>query len=117
MVEDVLTPTYNLANAPWFVMKPTPDELEMFDKQLSKTVLDDFFALLRNNPELPHTAVVLPQLGGITAGEMALVYLRANITTRRKRKQLVTEQIKTNTTLTQKPQKARKQRPLWSNLR
>ena len=102
--------TYNLDNPPWFLSVPTTEETKLFHASLSKAVLNDFFAQLRNNPNLPHYAVIAPKLGGITAGEMALVYLRAQITTRRRRKKLKIENPTEANALKKKP------RALWKTL-
>jgi len=108
-MSDVWT-TYNLNNPPWFLAIPTNEETKQFEASLSKAVLNDFFAILRKHPNLSHHAVVAPKLGGITAGEMALVYLRAQITTRRRRKKLKTEQVDASHPPKKKPC------PLWATL-
>ncbi len=81
-------PKYNLDHPPWFLSVPTEEETKLFNKSLSKAVLNDFFAQLRKNPTIPHSGVIAPNLGGITAGEMALVYLRTQNLTRQRRKKL-----------------------------
>ncbi len=77
---------YDIETVLWGFKKPTPQELAEFDRGFSKQTMILFFKLLRANPELSHNAVVAPELGGITAGEMALMHIRADFATRRKRR-------------------------------
>jgi len=77
---------YDLNNAPWCFQKPTPEQMENFDSHFSKAVLFQFFAMLRTCDNLSHHAVIVPELGGITAGEMAIMHLRADMAIRKKRK-------------------------------
>ena len=109
-MEEPATTSYNLNHPPWFLTVPTKEETMQFNTCLSKAVLNDFFAQLRSDPTLPHYAVIAPQLGGITAGEMALVYLRAQITTRRRRKKLKSESDLLEVPIKKKPC------PLWATL-
>ncbi len=80
--------SYNLENAPWCFITPTPDQICSLNRHFSKKVMSDIFAKLRENPTLSHHAVILPELGGITAGEMALMYLRSNMLLSKQRKQI-----------------------------
>jgi hypothetical protein len=77
---------YDIETVLWGFKKPSVQELAEFDRGFSKQTMILFFKLLRANPELSHNAVVAPELGGITAGEMALMHIRADFATRRKRR-------------------------------
>lgn len=66
---------YSFENAPWFFIKPTSDELKLYDQHMH-TAMYGFMQLLRKHPKLSPDAIVAPQLGGITAGELAMLRLR-----------------------------------------
>lgn len=106
---------YRIDNAPWCFAKPTAAEVSAFSAQFSKAVLNDFFAKLRAFPNLSHHAIVTPEVGGITAGEMALMHLRRDMATRRNRKQQRKKDVQEGTSTAQ-PQSKKPKFCMWNNI-
>ena len=85
---------YSFQNAPWFFVAPKEEEVKYFDKHFP-TAMRNFFKTVRKNPNISPDTIIAPQLGGMSVGELSLLWLQARYvrrkTTDMKRKLALTE--------------------------
>jgi len=66
---------YAFHRSPWFFMTPSQKDRMYFDTHIV-SLMRELFDIVRKHPNLSPDAIVAPQCGGMTAGELALLRLR-----------------------------------------
>jgi hypothetical protein len=67
--------TYTFEHTPWFLQKPQKAEVRAFDASFIHHIRL-FFKRIRANPNINPNTVVAPELAGLTAGDLALLWVQ-----------------------------------------